>query len=280
MNGIFRKIIIIFAGSASIKYIISLINNNFKMIISLFSVSLNGQTFFAHTFDRMIALFLLKLGILEKREMDFFKKTIKKGWTVLDIGANIGYPSLLFSKLVGENGKVFAFEPDKNNLATLKRNIKENKIRNVEIVPLAVSNHTGKATLYLSDSHSGDHRIYSSGEKRKTLTIKTVKLDDYFDPLPKIDFIQMDVQGAEESVFRGMRNLLEANKGIKILLEFWPEGLRRIGADPRKFLELIEGFGFKLKRIDEISGDLQIITIDKCIDLCSGNYDLSLFLAR
>ena len=113
MNGIFRKIVIVFALSPPIKKAVSLTNNSLRSIIPLFRISINDQIFFAHTFDRVIALFLLKLGILEKKEMDLFKKTIKKRWTVLDIGANIGYPSLLFSKLVGKSGKVIAFEPDK-----------------------------------------------------------------------------------------------------------------------------------------------------------------------
>lgn len=277
-SGIFRKIIIIFAGSAFIKYIISLINNNFKTIISLFSVSLNGQTFFAHTFDRMIALFLLKLGILEKREMDLFKKTVKKGWTVLDIGANIGYPSLLFSKLVGENGKVIAFEPDKNNLEMLRKNIKVNNCKNIVVVPMAVSDRTGGGTLYISDSHSGDHRIYSSGEKRRTQNIKTTSLDDYFKSKNKINFIQMDVQGAEELVFKGMKGLLNENKEISILLEFWPEGLRKIGSSPVDFLKMIKQSGFQLAYINENDGMVSKTSTRECMKMCKDNYDISLFL--
>lgn len=280
MNGIFRKIIIIFAGSPFIKYIISLINNNFKTIISLFSITVNGQTFFVHTFDRTIALFLLKLGILEKREMDFFKKTIKKGWTVLDIGANIGYPSLLFSKLVGKNGKVIAFEPNKNNIKTLKKNIKVNNCRNIMIVPMAVSNRTGVGTLYISDSHSGDHRIYSSNEKRRTQNIETISLDDYFKSKNKINFIQMDIQGAEELVFKGMKRLINENKEISILLEFWPEGLKKIGSSPVDFLKMIKQLGFQLAYINENDGMVSKTSIKECMEMCKDNYDISLFLRR
>ena len=171
-GGVLRNIIVIFAGSLIVKMFVRLVNNTMRSVIPLFSISINGQVVYAHTFDRIIALLLLKLGILEKREMDFVKKTVKEGWTVIDIGANIGYYTLLLSKLVGKNGKVIAFEPDKDSISMLKKNIKHNNCRNVQIVPMAVSDHSGSGTLYISNSHSGDHRIYDSfSEKRKKLNL-------------------------------------------------------------------------------------------------------------
>ncbi len=280
-NGVLRKIIIILAESSIVKFIIGILNNSLKSAIPLLSLSVNGQIFYAHTLDRFIALLLLKFGLLEKREIDLFKKTVKKGWTVLDIGANIGYPSLLFSKLVGEGGRVIAFEPDKNNIQMLKKNIEVNNCKNITVVPMAVSDHTGVGTLYISDSHSGDHRIYDlRGEKRKTLKIDTIRLDDYFKSGSKIDFIQMDVQGAEALVFKGMNRLINENKKISILLEFWPEGLRKIGFSPIGFLKMIEQMGFQLAYINENNGAISIISIKECMEMCRGSYDISLFLRR
>lgn len=276
-----RKIITVFAKSGAIRFIIAVLNNSLKTIIPLFSISINNQKFFAHTLDRLIVLLLLKFGMWEKREIEFFKKTIKEGWTVLDIGANIGYPSLLLSKLVGKRGKVVAFEPDRDNVQTLKKNIKANNIQNITVVPMAVSNHSGAAILFVSDSHSGDHRIYNpSEEKRKTQTIKTISLDEHFKPKNKIDFIQMDVQGAEELVFKGMKRLLSENKKINILLEFWPEGLRKIGSSPVDFLKMIKGFGFELHYIDESSGKLIKTSVEECMKISKGIFDLTLFLKR
>ncbi len=280
-SGLLRKIIIVLAESSVIKFIVGIVNNSLKTVILLFSLSINDQIFYAHTLDRVIALVLLKFGILEKREMDLFKKTVKKGWTVLDIGANIGYPSLLFSKLVGEGGKVIAFEPDKNNIQMLGKNIKANNCKNIIVVPMAVSDHTGVGTLYISDFHSGDHRIYDiEGEKRKTLNIDTIRLDDYFKSGSKIDFIQMDVQGSEELVFKGMKRLLNENKGIRILLEFWPEGLRKIGSSPVNFLKMMGQLGFQLAYINKNDGEVSKISIKECMEMCRGSYDVSLFLNR
>lgn len=280
-GGIIRKIIFIFANSTAIKKIIGFINNNFRTIIPLFSISINNQTFSAHTLDRVIALVLVKFGMLEKSEMDLVKKTVKEGWTVVDIGANIGYYSLLLSKLVGRSGKVIAFEPDKTNVQTLKRNIRTNKIKNIIVESLAVSDHTGTATLYVSDSHSGDHRIYaSSGEKRETQKIKTIRLDDYFKTAEKVNFIKIDVQGAEELVFKGMKRLLERNKKINILLEFWPEGLQETGSSPADFLKIIKQSGFQIAYADESSGKLIKTSFRECMEKCKRNYDTNLFLTR
>lgn len=275
-----RKIIFVFALSATVKKIVGSVNNSFKQVLPFIGISINHQIFFAHTLDRIIALFLLKLGMLEKTEMNFFKNKIEEGWTVLDIGANIGYPSLLLSKLVGKKGKVIAFEPDDNNIQMLKKNIKANNSRNITVVPMAVSDHTGDGTLYISDSHSGDHRIYFSDEKRKTQNIKIISLDDYFKSKNRIDFIQMDVQGAEELVFAGMKKVLSENKKINILLEFWPEALKKNGSSPRDFLKMIKSLGFKLRYIDENSGKLIKISIDECMEMCKGIFDISLFLRR
>lgn len=77
-------------------------------------------------------------GIYEPLETELAKKEVKKGNVVLDIGANIGYYTLIFAKLVGEDGKVFAFEPDPTNFALLKKNVEMNGYKNVMFVQKAV----------------------------------------------------------------------------------------------------------------------------------------------
>lgn len=98
-------------------------------------------------------------GIYEPLQTELVKKEIKKGDVVLDIGANIGYYTLIFAKLVGEDGKVFVFEPAPTNFSFLKKNVEINSYKNVVLVQKAVSNKTGKLKLYLSEDNIGDHRI-------------------------------------------------------------------------------------------------------------------------
>ncbi|MCG2725697.1 MAG: FkbM family methyltransferase [Elusimicrobia bacterium] len=91
---------------------------------------------------------------------EFVKKVIKKGDIVLDLGAHIGYYTLIFAKLVGNEGKVIAFEPSPNNFALLKKNIGINGYKNVILKQKAVSNKNENIKLYLSGSLC--HKIYNA----------------------------------------------------------------------------------------------------------------------
>lgn len=140
------------------------------------------------------------LGELDQGNEDFqrvLQQNIKKGGLVLDIGANIGYYTLLMSKMVGESGKVYAFEPESKNFEILQKNIKLNNINNVVIEKLALSDKVGRSFIALSED-SGQHRLSDSG-----LEIQTTTIDTYFGN-KKIDFIKMDAEGSEYKIFRGM----------------------------------------------------------------------------
>jgi FkbM family methyltransferase len=191
-------------------------------------------------------------GIFEPFETEIVKKEIKKGDIVLDIGANIGYYTLIFAKLVGEQGKVFAFEPEPDNFALLEKNVEINGYRNVVLVQRAVSNKTGEIRLYLSEDNKGDHRIYDSHDGRKSIEVEAIRLDDYFKNYDgRIDFIKMDIQGAEGGAIQGMPLLLEKAKNLKLTTEFWPIGLIRFGIEPEGYLKLLLKHGFKIYHINE-----------------------------
>lgn len=200
-------------------------------------------------------------GIYEKLTTTLVKKEVKKGDIVLDIGANIGYYTLIFAKLVGKNGQVFAFEPDPTNFALLKKNIAINGYKNVTLVPKAVSRKTEGIKLYLCQTNKGDHRIYNSFDGRQAIAIKAVSLDEYFKNYRrKIDFIKMDIQGAEAKAIQGMINLLKNNQP-KIIMEFWPIGLKRSGISPEKPLKLIKNLGYKLYEVNEQKKQISPTTI-------------------
>ncbi|MCI0329535.1 MAG: FkbM family methyltransferase [candidate division Zixibacteria bacterium] len=213
--------------------------------------------------DRRDSLFLsVNHGAYEPFETELIKKEIKRNYTVLDLGANIGYYSLIFARLVGNRGKVFAFEPDESNAALLEKNVEINGYRNVCIVKKAVSDKTEKNRLYLSKENFGDHRIYDSGDRRQSIEIETVRLDDLFkNRSPKIDFIKMDIQGAEGGALLGMSELLKTSKNLKILSEFWPFGLKKFGTEPQEYLRRLEDFGFKLYEVKKLEKKLEPVNI-------------------
>jgi FkbM family methyltransferase len=210
-------------------------------------VKIGKNKMFLDPNDTIVSKNLATRGIYESAETEIVRREIKKGDMVLDIGANIGYYTLIFAELVGENGKVFAFEPDPDNFALLNKNVQINNYHNVVLIKKGVSDKNGMAKLYLSEKNKGDHRIYDLFDGRKFVEIETIQLDDYFrDYKEKIDFIKVDIQGAEVSAFHGMRNILEKNQNVKILTEFWPEGIRNSGANPEEYLQFFTERGFKM----------------------------------
>ena len=216
--------------------------------------------------DRRDSLDLSVNQVYEPFETELVQRLIKPGDTVLDIGANIGYYTLLFARLVGSSGKVFAFEPDPENFALLKRNVEINGYQNVTLVNAAVSRQSGELKLYLSSENKGDHRIYASGEDRPSIEITAVALDDYFMSNPvKVNFIKMDVQGAEGQVMQGMECLLERGSAGQIIFEFWPLGMRRAGDEAKDVVKQLIRHGFTIHLIDERQERVMAVTPERLL---------------
>lgn len=206
----------------------------------------------------------------EPLETQLVKREIKRGNVVLDLGANIGYYTLIFAKLVGEEGKVFAFEPDPTNFALLEKNIEMNGYKNVILVQKAVSNKDGKLKLYLSEYSMGDHAIFNLYEGCKFIDIEAIRLDDYFKNYEgKIDFIKIDTEGAEEQAIQSMLNLLKKNKTVKILTEFFPIGLKGSDIDPAEYLNTLLKLDFKLYHINEQEKKIEPASIPKLLEIYS-----------
>jgi len=189
--------------------------------------------------------------IWEKEESEFFRNNIKEGMNVLDIGANIGYFSLLFSKWIGDKGKVYSFEPDPINFDFLLKNIHANRAGNISCFQKAVSNCNGNVSLFLSEKNKGDHRIFDfyvfeDDNNRKSIDVECVTLDSILPADEKIDFIKMDIQGAEYLALEGMSDTLDKNPNIQLLTEFWPYAIEESGHSPKEFIEKLRQFGFEI----------------------------------
>ncbi|MEE9124834.1 MAG: FkbM family methyltransferase [candidate division NC10 bacterium] len=127
----------------------------------------------------------------------------------------------------------------------------------------AVADRAGKARLHLSEENNGDHRIYDSKDGRRFIEVKCVRLDDYFrDYRERIAFIKMDIQGAGPGEIRGMSSLLERCKNLRMVVEFWPFGLKRFGVGAKEFLRLLNGHGYSLYNADERKGRVEPADIE------------------
>ena len=159
---------------------------------------------------------------------------------------------MIAARLAGNGGKVYAFEPDPANFKLLLKNVLANGYTNVIPLNDAVSNKTHTARLFLSETNKGDHRLYNSKDGRKSITVQTVALDKFFLNRDKaVQFIKMDIQGAEMAALEGMKGLVRKNRFLKLVTEFWPGGLKRFGSDPAKYLKTLQSMGFKISEISE-----------------------------
>ena len=175
----------------------------------------------------------------------FSLEHLSAGCVAVDAGANIGIYSQFLSRCVGPTGAVHSFEPSPENFRHLSAAVAG--LPNIRANELAVSDKTGRSLLYVSDKLNVDHHAYpTEGEARKTIPIKSTTLDDYFAAGSRVDLIKMDVQGFELHALRGAKRVLQENRDIKLLLEFWPFGLKQAGGSADELLSFLEDHSFSL----------------------------------
>jgi len=205
-----------------------------------------GFKMFVDSRDQFISQTIKKRGFYDRKGSAIIKNALKKGDVFIDVGAHIGYFSLLAASKVGNEGHVFAFEPAPANFHLLLKNIALNKCENITAIRRAILEKNKKTNLYFSDTNTGDHRVFDSGEKRKFIEINAISLDGFFDKRDKkINFIKIDVQGSEMNALKGMTGILK-RKPLKMFVEFWPYGITSNGDDPKEFLNLLFENGFKI----------------------------------
>lgn len=238
-----------------IKGLFGLIYDRFKNKKGLIAVRTNNYKMYVDLSDLIISKKLIQYGYWEKGVTDLFKKIIKSGMIIVDVGAHVGYYSLFFSKYTGKSGKVFAFEPDSYNFKIFRKNILLNKINNIVAENMAVSDKNGYARLFLDENNLGAHSLISSESSDNYINIKSAKLDDYFKEI-KIDLIKMDIEGAEARAIEGMSEILRRNPNIKLIMEFFPELILKAGYSPEAMIEKLLSFGFHIFMIGHQTGIL------------------------
>ncbi len=167
-------------------------------------------------------------GVREPGVLKFAQERIGRGSTVFDVGAHVGEWTLLFSQLVGEEGKVVAFEPDPVARASLKRNISMNGVSNVRVEDKCVSDKTGKALLGAERFGSGLSSIVhqeASGARHNQIEVDSTTLDEYCEERDlSPDWVKIDAEGAEPLIVRGMQRLIGSGHP-QAILEFHSDSL-------------------------------------------------------
>jgi len=193
---------------------------------------------------------LLTQGTWEAFKTELFKKCIRSGMTVVDVGAHVGLYSLVAAALVGPEGRVYAFEPEPQNYDLLQKNIKANGFTNVIPLRKVVQDRPGTAKLYLHPERSELHSVRKLRKGAKAIVVEAISLDDFWGG-QRVDIVKIDVEGAEMAVLEGMQRIISENQDIKVFCEFVPQFLTEAGADPGHFLAKLVAHGFTIYELDD-----------------------------
>jgi len=173
-----------------------------------------------------------------------FLAILKPGDCVIDIGANVGYFTILGSMLTGPKGTVHAFEASPDTAEHLKITTR-NPNKNIKIHPVAVSDHRGHIEFSCGpSSRTGISSIRSLGSREaKRISVPCITLDEYFGDLQQVKLIKIDVEGAEMMALRGMKQLLERTHPY-VILELTDKFLRDLGSCAEELLIYMENAGY------------------------------------
>ncbi|MFT7287124.1 MAG: FkbM family methyltransferase [Halieaceae bacterium] len=187
---------------------------------------------------------------------------------VVDVGANLGYFSMLCARADPRPGRVFAFEPAADNFALLCRNIAHNGCED-RVVPVeaALAAAEGPGELHRSSDNLGDHQIYAGDGPRSREAIRFLNGSEFLsERVDRIDLLKIDTQGSEMAVLEGLLPLLRRScRGLRILIELTPYSLRLAGSSGRQLVTLLDSLGLPLAIVDHL--EHRLVASD-CEALC------------
>jgi FkbM family methyltransferase len=197
------------------------------------------------------------------------ERDIQPGMVVVDIGANIGCHTLFMAQNVGRGGKVYAVEPGLDNLEFLQKNIQLNGFTNIEVLPYATGEKNQLREFYLHES-STMHSFYTSPKDIvKTVLVQEVRLDDIIKD--KVDFVKIDIEGSEIETLKGMKNILQSNPELRLLVEWNPQALQKVGYSVEALPEFLMKLGFSVFVIND-EEQSHCCEIEKIMKLFEGGF--------
>ncbi len=181
------------------------------------------------TYARM---YLAGKHLAERREQELLRRYLAPGMTVFDMGANVGFYTELFSRLVGSAGRVHAFEPDPLCSGILRDRVR--RLSNVEVESVALGERAGEATLFCSNRDRAETRThpFEPGVPAEMVRVPVLTVDGYCRSrhVQRLDAVKMDVEGDEVRVLRGMSETMARMPPAWMFIEFCPVQLRGVGS--------------------------------------------------
>ena len=194
----------------------------------------------------------VRVGLFQEAETKLFQSLLYPGMTVADVGAYVGYFTVLASRLVGSAGRVFAFEPDEMAFEYLARNIAENDCRNVVATRKAISDRAAVATL-VRDPRGPESFLADVPIDHRSRAVDTLSMDLFFETIgwPSVDLVKMNIEGGELHALWGMTDFSRRNPNLKLVMEFNPWAMRRAEVSRSDLTDALKKLGFRRCQIVE-----------------------------
>lgn len=211
-------------------------------------------------------------GGLEPGTRKCIQRLLLPGMRAIDVGANIGLHTLACARSVGASGKVYAFEPEERIADLLVQTLRLNGLVWVDMHREAAGAKTGSEKFHISQipGHSSLYELPTEEEGGSRI-VNVVRLDDVIPDNEQIDFIKIDVEGAELDVLKGASRIIDANPNIVLIAEYGPSHLARTDMAPNDWFAAFYKHGFRPYAIVEPSGICELTSIGALADVVSIN---------
>jgi len=215
-------------------------------------------------------------GCADPNEFAFLDRFLKAGMVVIDAGANDGIYTLFCAQRTSPSGQVLSFEPSQREFSRLQNNVELNQLRNIRMLRVALSNEDGEAQLQVAGhEHEGNNSLgafaHRDVELLRTESVTVRSLDSIVaeSGLDRIDFLKLDIEGAEVKALKGARATLREFRPV-LLFEAFDDALREQGGSRDELLQLVRDSGYTLysfnseglpcPAVDEATGDNLLAT--------------------
>ena len=184
---------------------------------------------FMHRNDEVMTPQVQQTGRWEPAEERFLLAELRPGDTFVDVGANVGYFSVVGGHAVTETGHVVSVEAEQRNVALLRANLWRHGLHHVAVLPMAAGARADYLRLAPNEANRGDHQVHSAAGADSGTLVPAGRLDEVLRGL-EVDVVKIDTQGGDHDVVEGLRGLFRP--GLTLLVEFWLEGMADRGVDP------------------------------------------------
>ena len=213
----------------------------------------DGQLIFVDPLDEQLTPSIVAYGMWERWIEVVVRRLLRPGHRVIDVGANVGYYTLVMSSLIGPTGRLDAFEASPRMARLLRRTVgASGRGEFVTVHEVIVADRPGTMHLNFTERYGGAGNVaengWTFGDDTQTVEREAVRLDDLFSD-EVVDFIRIDTEGSEVLILQGALELLARSPSVKLCVE-WYVNMMAARGDVARLVAQLEGLGFRFWRID------------------------------